>query len=108
MYSTGKPRSRNAITICSLSALLTRGSLAPCTTRSGALILAADFSGDCLWSWERPAGVFGFPIRSLKTVLIDSQYGGMELSSVMRLDGPTIDTPAAYTSGVNARPASVA
>jgi len=30
------------------------------------------------------------------------------MSSVMRLDGPTIDTPAAYTSGVKARPASVA
>src|SRR6267154_1515292 len=62
MYSTGKPRSRSAITICSLSALFTRGSLAPWTTRSGALILAAEFSGDCLWSWARPAGVFGFPV----------------------------------------------
>src|SRR6266550_9088539 len=103
MYSTGNPRSRNAITICSLSALLTLGSLAPCTTRSGAVILLAELSGDCLWSCARPAGVFGFPIRSLKIVLIDSQYGGMELSSVMRFDGPTMDTPAAYTSGVNAR-----
>ena len=46
MYSTGKPRSRSAITICSDSAFLTRGSLAPCTTSSGVLILAAELSGD--------------------------------------------------------------
>ena len=46
MYSTGKPRSRSAITICSDSAFLTRGSLAPCTTSSGVLIFCAELSGD--------------------------------------------------------------
>ena len=37
-----------------------------------------------------------------------SQYGGIDSSSVIRFDGPTIATAAAYRSGVNATPASVA
>ena len=37
-----------------------------------------------------------------------SQYAGIESSSVIRLDGPTMETAAAYKSGVNATPASVA
>ena len=37
-----------------------------------------------------------------------SQYGGMESSSVIRFDGPTISTAARYRSGVKATPASVA
>ncbi len=37
-----------------------------------------------------------------------SQYGGIDSSSVRRFDGPTIETAAAYTSGVKATPASVA
>ena len=63
-YSTGKPRSRSAITICSDSAFLTRGSLAPCATSSGVLILAAELSGDWRTSWALPSAVFGLPIRS--------------------------------------------
>jgi len=47
-------------------------------TSSGALILLAELRGDCLSSCALPAGVFGFPIRSLKMVRIDSQYGGIE------------------------------
>jgi hypothetical protein len=37
-----------------------------------------------------------------------SQYGWIESRSVIRLEGPTIETAAAYTSGVKATPASVA
>jgi hypothetical protein len=73
MYSTGKPRSRKAITICSDSAFLTRGSLAPWATRSGVLIFCAELSGDCFWSWALPSGVVGLPMRSWKMMRPASQ-----------------------------------
>ena len=73
MYSTGKPRSRSAITICSDSAFLTRGSLAPCTTMSGVLIFCAELSGDWRISWALPSAVFGLPMRSWKMMRPASQ-----------------------------------
>ena len=96
MYSTGKPRSRRAITICSDSAFLTRGSLAPCATSSGVLIFCAELSGD----WRVELGL-ALRRRRVAHALVEehggpaSQYGGIDSSSVMRLDGPTIDTAAA-------------
>ena len=87
MYSTGKPRSRSAITICSDSAFFTRGSLAPCTTSSGVLIFCAELSGDWRISCALPSGVFGSPMRSWKMMRPDSQYGGIESSSVIRFEG---------------------
>ena len=60
-YSTGKPRSRSAMTICSDSAFFTRGSFAPCTTSSGVLIFAAELSGDWRSSCFLPSGVSGRP-----------------------------------------------
>jgi len=73
MYSTGKPRSRSATTICSDSAFFTRGSLAPCATRSGVLIFEAALRGDWRSSCFFPSGVFGFPIRSWKMTRPASQ-----------------------------------
>ena len=73
MYSTGKPRSRSAITICSASAFFTRGSLAPWATSSGVLIFAAELSGDWRSSWALPSGVFGLPMRSWKMIRPASQ-----------------------------------
>ena len=95
MYSTGKPRSRSAMTIWSDSARLTRGSFCPWTTISGVRILSAELSGDCFISRALSSGLPGSPMRTLNTVRIDSQYGGIESSSVSRFDGATMATPAA-------------
>src|ERR1039457_6219247 len=107
-YSTGNPLSRRAITIWSDSALFTRGSLAPCTTISGVLILAAEFSGDCRCNCALPSGAPGSPTRWQNILRTGSQYGGIESGRAITLEGPTIDTAAAYKPGVNTTPASVA
>ena len=95
MYSTGKPRSRRAMTIWSDSAFFTRGSFAPWMTRSGVVIFVAELSGEAASRSFLPSGVFGFPIRSWKMIRIASQYGGIVSRSVRRFDGPTMETPAA-------------
>src|ERR1017187_2411106 len=107
-YSTGKLRSRRAITSCSASARLTRGSLAPCTTISAVLILSAEFSGERSFIHALPASVPGSAMRTYICLRAASQYGGMASSRVSRFDGPTMSTAARYKSGVNATPASVA
>ena len=107
-YSTGKLRSRRAITIRSASERFTRGSLAPCTTISAVLILSAEFSGERSFNHAWPAGVPGSAMRAYICFRPASQYAGMASSRVGRFDGPTMSTAARYTSGVNATPASTA
>src|SRR2546430_2405309 len=96
------------MTIWSDSRLLTRGSFAPCTTMSGALMRVAEFSGDSSLRSFLPSGVPGSPMRRYMILRKDSQYGGIAASNVLRFEGPTIDTAAAYTSGGKATPARVA
>ena len=77
-------------------------------TSSGVLIFAAELSGD----W-RSSCALALRRRRIAHALANSlrpasQYGGIDSISVIRFDGPTIETAAAYTSGVNATPASVA
>ena len=47
-------------------------------------------------------------MRLWKVAKSVDQYGGMVLSKVFRLEGPTMSTPQANASGENATPASVA
>ncbi len=89
MYSTSRPRSRSATTICSDSRFFTRGSLAPWITSKGAVICSAENSGDWARSRSWSAGSSGSPNRTSNMALIGFQYGGMELSNVIKLDGPT-------------------
>ena len=95
MYSTGAPRSRSATTICSDSAWFTRGSFAPCAISSGVLIFSAELSGERSFSSALPSSVLRSPMRTLNILRAGSQYGGIESSRVIRLDGPNRSTAAA-------------
>ncbi|MOA45823.1 hypothetical protein D3C78_1682620 [compost metagenome] len=77
----------SAATIWSLSSLLTRGSLAPCATNSGVLILSACIAGEVAArrSWSRS----GSPTMSCILSSIGFQYGGMDFMNVNRFDTPT-------------------
>ena len=55
-----------------------------------------------------PASVRGSPTRRKNCSFNDSQYGGIEDSSVLRFDGATTATPQANRSGVLVTPHSVA
>ena len=96
----------SAATICSDSACLTRGSLAPCAISSGILIALARDSGDR--DHRKSASFSGSPTRRWNCAIIGAQYGGMVSISVFRLDGPTMSTAQRNTSGVNVAPTSAA
>ena len=55
-----------------------------------------------------PSSVELSPTRVRNMAIIGSQYGGTDSKSVFRLDGPTMSTPQANTSGVNVSPTNVA
>jgi len=80
----------------------------PCTTSSGVTIDFAWVNGDSEMSNALPAGVEGSAMRVYICLRPASQYGGIASSKVIRFDGATMATAAAYTVGVNATPASVA
>ena len=71
--ASARPRSRSAMTIRSDSALFTRGSFAPCTTRRGAVILAAELSGDCSSSIFFSSGFDMSPTRTSNIFFIGAQ-----------------------------------
>jgi hypothetical protein len=82
--------------------------LAPCAISSGFLIAATRVSGERSASSFLPSSVRGSPTRVVNSSKKDFQYGGIEASSVLRFEGPTMSTPHAKVSGVNVRPTSVA
>src|ERR1700722_17338521 len=104
MYSWSIPASASAATICSDSACLTRGSLAPWAISSGMRMSRARDSGDR--DHRNSLSVSGFPTRLYSCALAGAQYGGIVSSSVCRFDGPTISTAQRNTAGVDAAPPS--
>src|SRR4029078_7215885 len=94
----------SAATICSDSACLTRGSLAPCAISSGILLA---WAGDSAARDHRKSASFsGLPSRRWNWAIIGAQYGGTVSISVFRLDGPTMSTAQRNTSGGNVAPAN--
>src|SRR5215510_5399729 len=106
MYSCLIPASVSAATICSDSACLTLGSLAPCAISSGIEIWSALDSGDR--DQRNSTSLAGSPTLRWNWAIIGAQYGGTVSISVFRFDGPTMSTAQQYTSGVKVAPASAA
>jgi hypothetical protein len=100
------PALLRAATICSDSACLTRGSLAPWAISSGMRIASARDSGER--DHRKSASFAGSPTRWWNMAIMGAQYGGTDSISVIRLDGPTMSTAQQYRSGVNAAPARAA
>jgi hypothetical protein len=58
---------------------------------------------------QRKSGsMSGLPIRAWNCASSGAQYGGIDLISVSRLEGPTTSTAQRKRSGVNAAPRSAA
>jgi hypothetical protein len=57
---------------------------------------------------KNPASVSGLPTRVWNWAIIGAQYGGIDLMSVCRFDGPTMSTAQRNTSGVKAAPTRAA
>ncbi len=57
---------------------------------------------------RKSASVSGSPTRRWNWAIIGAQYGGTDLISVIRFDGPTMSTAQQYRSGVKVAPASAA
>ena len=74
--------------------------------KSGILIWSALNSGDR--DLRNSSSFSRSPTRTANTFFIGSQYGGIDLSSVTRLDGPTMSTAQQKTSGVNVTPTRAA
>ena len=95
-----------AATICSDSACLTRGSLAPCAMSMGMRMLPARDSGER--DQRKLTSVSGLPTRRWNWATIGAQYGGIVSIRVFRFEGPTMLTAQQNRSGVNAAPARAA
>src|SRR5437763_15315482 len=106
MYSYSIPASLRAATICSDSACLTRGSLAPWAISSGMRMSRARDSGER--DHRNSLSVSGLPTRLYSAAAIGFQYGGLDSSSVGGFDGPTMPTAQQHTSGVHAPPTTPA
>ncbi len=101
------PLSRMAATICSLSARLTRGSLAPCAISTGILICSTRDSGER--DHRNSGSVSGFPTRVWnRPSTIGFQYGGRDSIKVIKLDGPTPEMAQRNRSGVKVAPTRAA
>src|SRR6266540_143882 len=85
MYSWSMPLSFIAATICSDSACLTRGSLAPWAMSSGMRIWSTFDRGDR--SHMKSGSVSGLPTRVWNCVTSGAQYGGIDSISVLRFEG---------------------
>ena len=98
-----------AATIWSASACFTRGSFAPWRDQERPLdrvdVRERRALLEELLALLRCAGRRRGATSSSKN---DFQYGGIDSSSVLRFDGPTMSTPQAKRSGVKVRPTSVA
>src|SRR5215469_2259745 len=106
MYSYGMPFPFMAATICSDSACLTRGSLAPWAISRGIRIRSTRDSGDL--DQRKSASVAGLPTLAWNWAISGFQYGGVDSINVFRFDGPTMSTAQRKTSGVKVAPTSAA
>src|SRR4029453_5673938 len=100
LYSAAPPFARTASTISSLSTFSTRGSFAPCTTRSGARMFLAWNSGEIARC--RSPSVAGSPISSYSDSLNEAHQGGMLLSVRTQFITPKMSMPTSKVSGENA------
>src|SRR5258708_11983946 len=102
MYSYSIPASLSAATICSDSACLTRGSLAPWAISSGMRMSRARDSGER--DHRNSLSVSGLPTRRYSAAAIGFQYGGIDSTSGRRVHGPPMSPPQQNTSRVNPPP----
>src|SRR5262249_31736405 len=102
----GERASRMALTICSDSACFTRGSFLPWAISIGILMRSALNSGER--DLRNSSSFSRSPTRTAKIFFIGSQYGGIHLSSLTRVEGAPPLMAHADTPRLKVAPASAA